>query len=128
MYVGLDEVHDCIYVYIHTQAPLPDVYRGKYRDPETAGQLYAEEVKKLIDQAHSQGKKVCSVCAIQLCNWNVSCSQKSSMQFWLAYVGYLVLLLCHVPWLQIAAFICESAVGPGGEIILPKGYLRAVYK
>lgn len=34
------------------------MYRGKYRDPETAGQLYAEEVKKLIDQAHSKGKKV----------------------------------------------------------------------
>ena len=40
------------------QAPLPDVYRGKYRDPETAGQLYAEEVKVLIDQAHNKGRKV----------------------------------------------------------------------
>ena len=43
---------------MHLQAPLPDVYRGKYRDPETAGQLYAEEVKELIDQAHSKGRKV----------------------------------------------------------------------
>ena len=46
------------------QAPLPDVYRGKYRDPETAGQLYAEEVKKLIDQAHSKGKKVLCMCSV----------------------------------------------------------------
>ena len=49
-------------MYVHMQAPLPDVYRGKYRDPETAGLLYAEEVKKLIDQAHSKGKKVRSLC------------------------------------------------------------------
>ena len=51
------------------------MYRGKYRDPETAGQLYAEEVKKLIDQAHSKGKKVRTyvvcLCAVQLCSWNV---------------------------------------------------------
>ena len=83
-------------MYIHTQAPLPDVYRGKYRDPETAGQLYAEEVKKLIDQAHSQGKKVCSVCAVQLCNWNVSCSQKSSssdLHMWDASYYYFVMFL-----------------------------------
>ena len=54
----------CIHVHMYTQAPLPDVYRGKYKDPETAGQLYAEEVKKLIDQAHSKGRKVLCLCCM----------------------------------------------------------------
>lgn len=40
------------------QTPCPDTYRGEHRDPETAGHLYALEVKRLIDEAHSKGKKV----------------------------------------------------------------------
>ena len=40
------------------KAPLPDPYRGLYRNPETAGQQYADEVKKIIDRATEQGKKV----------------------------------------------------------------------
>ena len=43
------------------QAPLPDMVKGKYRDPSTAGELYAKEVKEIIDKIHSQGKKVCVV-------------------------------------------------------------------
>ena len=110
-------------MYVHMQAPLPDVYRGKYRDPETAGQLYAEEVKKLIDQAHSKGKKARSLFACCLTVQLESIISSSDLT-----VACLELLHCHVSQFQIAAFICESAVGPGGEIILPKGYLRAVYK
>ena len=41
------------------QAPCPDVYRGEHRDPETAGHLYALEVKRMIEEAQSKGKKVC---------------------------------------------------------------------
>lgn len=40
------------------QAPLPDAFRGMYCDPEMAGQQYADEVKKMIDKAHSNGKRV----------------------------------------------------------------------
>lgn len=42
------------------QAPTPDTYRGKYRedhaDPASA---YADEVKKIIEEAHESGRKVC---------------------------------------------------------------------
>ena len=40
------------------QAPSPDVYRGEHRDPETAGHLYALEVKRMIEEAQRKGKKV----------------------------------------------------------------------
>lgn len=41
-------------------APVPDIFQGKYKDPATAGLLYAGEIKKIIDQLHSEGKKVAS--------------------------------------------------------------------
>ena len=37
---------------------LPDIYRGQYTDPVTAGELYADEVKHIIEECHQQGKKV----------------------------------------------------------------------
>ncbi|KAL5463410.1 hypothetical protein EMCRGX_G032303 [Ephydatia muelleri] len=40
--------------------PCPDPYQGKYRDPLTAGRLYAEEVKKVLDEMKEQGTKVAS--------------------------------------------------------------------
>lgn len=42
------------------QAPNPDTYRGKYREDhaDPAG-AYADEVKKIIEEAHSSGRKVC---------------------------------------------------------------------
>ena len=45
--------------YIHV-APTPDPYRGIYQGEATPelGEKYALEVKKLIDQAHRDGKKV----------------------------------------------------------------------
>ncbi|XP_002730485.1 ethanolamine-phosphate phospho-lyase-like [Saccoglossus kowalevskii] len=39
-------------------APSPDVYRGMYRDDKNAGEKYALEVKKIIDEAHKNGRKV----------------------------------------------------------------------
>lgn len=43
----------------HSQAPSPDVYRGKYRadhpDPAT---VYANEVKDIIERVHGNGGKV----------------------------------------------------------------------
>ncbi|XP_011410196.2 PREDICTED: alanine--glyoxylate aminotransferase 2-like [Amphimedon queenslandica] len=37
---------------------LPDTFRGQYRDPHTAGPLYAKEVKEVIETCHNEGKKV----------------------------------------------------------------------
>ena len=41
-----------------SQVPCPDAYQGLYRDPSTAGQQYADEVKKTIDEIKGKGKKV----------------------------------------------------------------------
>lgn len=42
-----------------TQAPSPDVYRGKYRaDHPDAATAYADEVKAIIDNVHNKGHKV----------------------------------------------------------------------
>ena len=45
--------------YIHV-APTPDPYRGKFQGEATPelGEKYALEVKKLIDKAHKDGRKV----------------------------------------------------------------------
>ena len=45
--------------YIHV-APTPDPYRGIFQGDPTPelGEKYALEVKKLIDQAHKEGRKV----------------------------------------------------------------------
>ena len=47
----------------HTHvAPVPDVYRGKYRDKDhpghDMGELYASDVKEIIDGIHKKGNKV----------------------------------------------------------------------
>ncbi|XP_043924899.1 5-phosphohydroxy-L-lysine phospho-lyase-like isoform X2 [Protopterus annectens] len=40
-------------------APLPDTYRGRYReDHEDPAQAYAEELKRVISEAHSKGRKI----------------------------------------------------------------------
>lgn len=46
------------------QAPSPDIYRGKYREdhPDPAS-AYAEEVKKIIEEAQKNGRKVCVLCS-----------------------------------------------------------------
>ncbi|KAK5650087.1 hypothetical protein RI129_001116 [Pyrocoelia pectoralis] len=70
-------------------APLPDSYRGKYRDTtynnDEVGHLYAEEVKEICKKIQGKGKGVC-------------------------------------------AFIAESFISCGGQIIPPKGYFREVYQ
>lgn len=63
-----------------TQVPIPDEYRGKYTDPETAGQLYADEFKQILGAE------------------------------------------------KVGAFIHETILCCAGQVILPKGYLKAVYK
>ena len=55
-----------VVVLLDLQAPPPNTYRGLYCDPEKAGELYAEEIKKLIDEAHSKGNKVC-ICNMCMC-------------------------------------------------------------
>lgn len=66
-------------------ALMPDPYRGPYLGMEwTTGQQYANHVRELIAQLHSEEKGV-------------------------------------------AAFIAESVLGCGGQIVLPEGYLEAAY-
>jgi 4-aminobutyrate aminotransferase-like enzyme/Ser/Thr protein kinase RdoA (MazF antagonist) len=64
----------------------PDGYRGpfKYNDPD-AGEKYAADIKKIIEQLATNHKKP-------------------------------------------AAFICESLLGVGGQMPLPKNYLKNVYQ
>lgn len=49
--------------FVFLQAPVADVYRGKYTDQEytTAelSSLYADEVRQLCDKARDRGKGVC---------------------------------------------------------------------
>ncbi|KAL2780726.1 ethanolamine-phosphate phospho-lyase isoform 2 [Daubentonia madagascariensis] len=49
--------------FVHV-APVPDTYRGKYRedhaDPASA---YADEVKKIIEEAHNSGRKIAAFIA-----------------------------------------------------------------
>jgi len=70
-------------------APLPCSYNGMYRkenhSDEEIGHLYANEVKKLIDNAHQNQRR-------------------------------------------IAAFFAESMISCGGQVVLPKGYLKEVYE
>ncbi|KAL1772247.1 ethanolamine-phosphate phosphoprotein-lyase isoform X1 [Sigmodon hispidus] len=49
--------------FVHV-APAPDTYRGKYReDHEDAVTAYADEVKKIIEDAHSRGRKIAAFIA-----------------------------------------------------------------
>ena len=64
-----------------TKVPCPDVYRGLFRDPVTAGAMYAQTVQDACDKYTQQGQKV-------------------------------------------GAFIMEGALGVGGAILPPSGYLK----
>lgn len=64
--------------------PIPDTYRGTYRDPETAGRQYASEAETLIQAVQAEGK-------------------------------------------NIAGFIAESIMSCGGQVPLPKDFLKKVY-
>lgn len=61
------------------------MYTKEKHTEEQLGELYANEVKKLIDQAHKNDRR-------------------------------------------IAAFFAESMISCGGQIVLPKGYLKKVYE
>ncbi|MGI9515626.1 MAG: aminotransferase class III-fold pyridoxal phosphate-dependent enzyme, partial [Pirellulaceae bacterium] len=62
--------------------PLPDIYRGEYTDPATAGAMYARQVATAIEQTDG----------------------------------------------PLCGFIAESCPSVGGQIMLPDGYLAAVYE
>ena len=64
--------------------PIPDSYRGLYRNKDS-GQQYAAHVQQIIDQLKKEGK-------------------------------------------NIAGFIGESILSCGGQVMLPNGYLEAIYK
>ncbi len=68
--------------WVHEVA-MPDVYRGRWRDSETAGGEYAAEVESAVERGAARG--------------------------------------------GVAAFICESLLGCGGQVVLPDAYLAAAY-
>ncbi|XP_028712649.1 LOW QUALITY PROTEIN: ethanolamine-phosphate phospho-lyase [Peromyscus leucopus] len=56
---GKDDKKEFVHV-----APSPDTYRGKYReDHKDAATAYADEVKKIIEEAHSNGRKIAAFIA-----------------------------------------------------------------
>eukprot|EP00118_Oscarella_pearsei_P016830 m.163865 g.163865 ORF g.163865 m.163865 type:complete len:403 (+) comp38858_c0_seq46:1881-3089(+) len=63
----------------------PDVYRGKHRNEETAGEEYAKDVRDVIKELQQKDKGV-------------------------------------------SAFIAESILSCGGQIVPPKGYFENVYR
>jgi len=44
------------------------VYNGKYKNPDNAGVLYAGEVKRLIDEASSNEKRISCFIMESLCS------------------------------------------------------------
>jgi 4-aminobutyrate aminotransferase-like enzyme len=44
-------------------APLPDVFRGTFRDPATAGEAYAAAVGAIVDRVAGEGRGVCAFLA-----------------------------------------------------------------
>jgi 4-aminobutyrate aminotransferase-like enzyme len=44
-------------------APIADIYRGKYRDQETAGREYADGVGVIVEKLNSHGRGVCGFIA-----------------------------------------------------------------
>ncbi|HEY7833217.1 MAG TPA: aminotransferase class III-fold pyridoxal phosphate-dependent enzyme, partial [Ktedonobacterales bacterium] len=73
--------------------PLPDPYRGPYRDPATAGEAYAAHAGDALRAASASASDTGN---------NTGAGA--------------------------AAFICESMLGCGGQLVLPDGYLRAAYQ
>lgn len=71
------------------QAPCPDVYRGKYRETDYAGEdlgvKYANDVANICQSLESQGRGVC-------------------------------------------AYIAESLMSVGGQILPPKNYFRNAFR
>jgi len=44
-------------------APIPDLYRGEFQDPETAGPLYASRLDQIINRSGERGAKLCGFIA-----------------------------------------------------------------
>lgn len=65
--------------------PIPDTYRGLYRNDPEAGRKYGDHLKTAVDNVQSSGRNV-------------------------------------------GAFICESIISCGGQIVLPENYLKTAYK
>ncbi|KAG8519449.1 Ethanolamine-phosphate phospho-lyase, partial [Galemys pyrenaicus] len=66
---GKDDKKEFVHV-----APTPDTYRGKYKeDHEDPARAYADEVKKIIEEAHNSGRKIAAFIAesMQSCGGQV---------------------------------------------------------
>ena len=88
---GVPEPH------IH-KAPIPDLYRGRYRENDPhAGQLYGETVREICEYITAQEEE-----------GGEGQEKKKKKK-------------------RVGAFIAESVLGCGGQIVLPPGYLLAAY-
>ncbi|KAM6116450.1 LOW QUALITY PROTEIN: 5-phosphohydroxy-L-lysine phospho-lyase [Pterocles gutturalis] len=60
LFIRLHYIYDILNMgYCSFAAPVPDTYRGLYReDHEDSVTAYANEVKNIIDQAHKRGRKI----------------------------------------------------------------------
>jgi len=98
-------------------APMPDVYRGEYKrnDPQ-AGEKYASHIKEAIKQTVGA---------------DLSCPPPIYRP--LSPSSSIPPELDRPPSQpqngdNVAAFICESLLGCGGQIVLPDNYLKEVYR
>ena len=48
--------------WVHT-APVADIYRGEFRDPQTAGAKYAAAVKRIVERLEATGQGLCGFIA-----------------------------------------------------------------
>lgn len=63
------------------KAPTPDVYRGPFRDPESAGRHYAEEVQKIIEHQKTLNRGVAAfIHESVMCNAGVIFFPKGFLQ------------------------------------------------
>lgn len=56
------------------QAPLPDIYRGCYReDHPNPAEAYANEVKRVVSSAQEKGRKVTTPTSLQSSEYHLYC-------------------------------------------------------
>ncbi|XP_076993930.1 5-phosphohydroxy-L-lysine phospho-lyase isoform X2 [Tamandua tetradactyla] len=125
-------------------APLPDTYRGLYRedhpDPATA---YADEVKRIVSSVQEKGRKWTPKLLQGRTQFGGHCCEPERMWQGLKQATLSILVATSLRWsiggqtgssvsrkglqrVQIAAFFAESLPSVGGQIIPPAGYFLQV--
>ena len=103
--------------YVH-KVPMPDVYRGEYKQNDLqAGEKYARYVETILEingepRGRPQGSPLLTTPLPPLQRYGRTSPTISEI---------------HKNQDNIAAFICESLLGCGGQIVLPENYLKEAY-